>query len=67
MRHLLFICLLLFCVACEENESVDPTIMPEATTTGANTFGCLVDGWVYTSGRWGCLLRNIWSGKRVPA
>ena len=34
MRHLLFICLLLFCVACEENESVDPTIMPEATTTG---------------------------------
>lgn len=26
MRHLLFICLLLFCVACEENESVDPTI-----------------------------------------
>lgn len=39
MRHLLFICLLLFCVACEENESVDPTIMPEATTTGANTFG----------------------------
>ena len=49
MRHLLFICLLLFCVACEENESVDPTIMPEATTTGANTFGCLVDGWVYTS------------------
>ena len=41
------------CVACEENESVDPTIMPEATTTGANTFGCLVDGWVYTSGRWG--------------
>ncbi|MFQ6928057.1 MAG: hypothetical protein ACLRS8_08460 [Parabacteroides merdae] len=68
MRHLLFICLLLFCVACEENESVDPTIMPEATTTGANTFGCLVDGWVYAlSGRWGCLLRNIWSGKRVPA
>ena len=42
MRHLLFICLLLFCVACEENESVDPTIMPEATTTGANTFGCML-------------------------
>ena len=27
--------------------------MPEATTTGANAFGCLVDVWVYTSGRWG--------------
>lgn len=65
MRHLLFICLLLFCVACEENESVDPTIMPEATTTGANTFGCLVDCIQAAGG--GCLLRNIWSGKRVPA
>lgn len=27
--------------------------MPEATATGANTFGCLVDGWVSVSGRWG--------------
>lgn len=53
MKHILFICLLFFCIACEENKSVDPTIMPEATTTGANTFGCLVDGWVYVSGRWG--------------
>ncbi len=52
MRHILFICLLFFCIACEENKSVDPTIMPEATTAGANTFGCLVDGWVYVSGRW---------------
>ena len=56
MRHLLFICLLLFCVACEENESVDPTIMPEATTAGC----------IQAAGG-GCLLRNIWSGKRVPA
>lgn len=53
MRHILFICLLFCCMACEENKSVDPTIMPEATTTGANTFGCLVDGWVYAGGRWG--------------
>ena len=72
MRHLLFICLLLFCVACEENESVDPTVMPEATTTGANTFGCLVDGWVYTSGRWGLPVAEYWereegSGMTVSA
>ena len=53
MKHILFICLLFFCVACDENESVDPTVMPEATTIGANTFGCLVDGWVYVGGRWG--------------
>jgi hypothetical protein len=26
--------------------------MPEETTSGNNTFGCLVDGWVYTSGRY---------------
>ena len=50
MRHLLFICLLLFCVACEENESVDPTIMPEATTTGPPRFGCSATGRVSTSG-----------------
>lgn len=53
MRHILFICFLFLCIACEENKSVDPTIMPEATTTGANTFGCLIDGWVYAGGRWG--------------
>lgn len=53
MKHILFICLLFFCIACEENRSVDPTIMPEKTTVGANTFGCLVDGWLYASGRWG--------------
>ncbi len=53
MKHIVFICLLFFCIACEENKSVDPTLMPEATATGANTFGCLVDGWVSVSGRWG--------------
>lgn len=52
MRHILFICLLFFCIACEENKSVDPTLMPETTTTGENTLGCLIDGWVYVSGRW---------------
>lgn len=53
MRNILFICLLFLCIACKENKSVDPTIMPEKTTVGANTFGCLVDGWLYVSGRWG--------------
>lgn len=53
MKHLIVICLLFCCIACEENKSVDPTLMPEATTAGANTLGCLVDGWVYVSGRWG--------------
>ena len=34
------------CCSCDrEDFSADPTIMPPATQTGANTFGCLIDGW----------------------
>lgn len=41
------------CSSCgEEDFSVDPTLMPPATQTGANTFGCLIDGWVYTAQRY---------------
>ena len=67
MKHILFICLLFFCIACEENKSVDPTLMPEATATGANTFGCLVDGWGIC--KWpagGYRLLNLPSWKIVP-
>ncbi len=53
MKKLLFLFLLVLCCACEEDKSVDPTLMPEATTTGENTLGCLIDGWVYASGRFG--------------
>lgn len=53
MKKILFLCLLVLCCACEEDKSVDPTLMPEATTTGENTLGCLIDGWIYTSGRFG--------------
>ena len=38
------------CCACDgEDFSADPTLMPPATQTGANTFGCLIDGWVSVS------------------
>lgn len=53
VKQLMLIGMLIFCIACDEDKSVDPTIMPPATTTGENTFGCLIDGWIYTSGRWG--------------
>lgn len=53
MKKLFFLFLLVLCCACEEDRSVDPTLMPEATTTGENTFGCLIDDWVYTGGRFG--------------
>ena len=38
--------------SCYKNELIDTTIMPEATTEGKNTFGCLVDGWLYVGGRY---------------
>ena len=37
----------------EKTFQQDPTLMPPATQTGANTFGCLIDGWVYTGQRYG--------------
>lgn len=48
--------------SCTEDNTVDITVLPSATTTGADTFGCLVDGWIYVGGRylgWGH--SNIWT------
>lgn len=58
MKYFIFICTLVLCMACKEDRSVDPTIMPEATTSGENTFGCLIDDWLYVSGRWGVPTTN---------
>ena len=38
--------------ACHTDKRTDPTVMPAVTTTGEHTFGCLVDGWVTTGGRY---------------
>lgn len=35
-----------------EDERVDISVLPEETTTGKNTFGCVIDGWVYVGGRY---------------
>lgn len=53
MKKILFLFMLVLCCACEEDKSIDPTLMPPATATGENILGCLVDGWVYTSERFG--------------
>lgn len=53
MKKLFFLFLLFLCSACEEDKTIDPTLMPEPTTSGYNTFGCLIDGWVYTGERFG--------------
>lgn len=42
------ICLL----GCKEDETVDITVMPEISSIGAHTFGCLIDGWLYVGGRY---------------
>lgn len=62
MKYILLICTLLLCLSCEEDKSVDPTLMPQETTTGENTFGCLIDGWVYVSGRWGTPVTSVSKG-----
>lgn len=53
MKKVIFLLPLFACLSCAEDTTVDPTLMPAATSNGQNTFGCLVDGWVYTSGRFG--------------
>lgn len=53
IRKYIFILLSAFCLGgCIEDETVDITVMPEISNTGANTFGCLVDGWLYVGGRY---------------
>lgn len=44
------------CCACDgEDFSADPTLMPPATQTGANTFGCLIR-------RLGIYRTTLWTG-----
>jgi len=49
---LLTFLLAIFFASCNEDQLVDTTVMPEETTTGKNTFGCLVNGWLYVGGRY---------------
>lgn len=53
MKKYIFILMAVLCLsACEEDESLDITVMPPITEKGADTFGCLVDGWLYVGGRY---------------
>ncbi|MDR0729486.1 MAG: hypothetical protein LBF19_05120 [Prevotellaceae bacterium] len=41
------------CISCIfEDKTIDVSVLPEETTTGKNTFGCVIDGWVYVGGRY---------------
>ena len=55
-KYILILCIIIGFCSCLEDDTVDTTALPLPTATGANTFGCLVDGWVYVGGRhlgWG--------------
>lgn len=53
LRKYILITLSVFCLwGCYEDQTVDITVMPEISNTGANTFGCLIDGWLYVGGRY---------------
>ena len=51
-KYIFLLCLLPFLFSCTEDETVDITVMPDETMVGADTFGCLVDGWLYVGGRY---------------
>lgn len=55
MKYLysLLVACLCFTACNDEDLSVDPTILPEATSEGRGTLGCVVDNWIYTGGRYG--------------
>ncbi len=51
LTFLLLLALLAFAMAgCEKNPFAPDTELPPETTTGANTFGCLVNGKVWRNG-----------------
>jgi hypothetical protein len=50
-QFILFLSLFIF-ATCDENKYVDVTVMPDETTVGAETFGCVKDGWLYVGGRY---------------
>lgn len=65
MKRLLYLFMLMACCACAaEDTSVDPTLMPEATVSGKNTLGCLIDGRIYTGGRFGLPKASIISDEK---
>lgn len=51
-KYIIIILSFFLCIGCVEDETVDVTVMPDITTNGADTFGCLVDGWLYVGGRY---------------
>ena len=49
---LLILSVLIFSVSSCHDETVDISVLPEATSTGKHTFGFMLDDWVYVGGRY---------------
>lgn len=60
-KYIILICSVILFWSCREDETVDITVMPDETTVGANTFGCLIDGWLYVGGRYHTLFSPSYS------
>lgn len=58
-KYILILLSAIFCLGCEEDRTVDTTVMPEISNIGADTFGCLIDGWLYVGGRYGAFFLSI--------
>ena len=44
--------IVMFLMSCKQDRTVDVTVMPEETTAGKGTFGCVIEGWLYVGGRY---------------
>lgn len=56
MKSLLYLLISLTLLACKDDDNNTPTLtLPPATQTGANTFGCLIDGKVFIPDAGNCL------------
>ncbi|MDR0748304.1 MAG: hypothetical protein LBF62_01875 [Tannerellaceae bacterium] len=63
MKKKLFLLFFMLLAASCEDKTIDITVLPEETTHGACTFGCLIDGWVYVGGRYaGIISGRFWGG-----
>lgn len=58
-KYLIILLFAALFTACNEDKTVDVSVMPQETTIGAQTFGCLVDGWLYVGGRFSDEYHNL--------
>jgi hypothetical protein len=70
LRQGIYALMLVFasCYSCKKDEPKPEDALPPATQTGANTFGCLIDGkpWIPNGGGWFSLIDPIYAYYSIP-